>query len=112
MVQESQFYFDSEGRFFCNDTCRIITGNHLSFLLLLLNSRLFFYSVKHFYGGGGLGESGVRMKHTFFQKFPCLTYDESLGLIIGTNDAEAVEQAICKRYNLNDEEMRIILDAF
>jgi len=112
MVQESQFYFDSEGRFFCNDTCRIITGNHLSFLLLLLNSRLFFYSVKHFYGGGGLGESGVRMKHTFFQKFPCLTYDESLELIIGTNDAEAVEQAICKRYNLNDEEMRIILDAF
>ena len=112
MVQESQFYFDTEGRFLCNDTCRIITGSHLPFLLLLLNSRLFFYAVKHFYGGGGLGENGVRMKHTFFQKFPCLSYDESFGLIIGTNDTEAVEQAICKRYNLNDEEMRIILDVF
>jgi len=35
-----------------------------------LNSKLFFYAVKMFYGGGGLGETGIRMKHTFFENFP------------------------------------------
>jgi len=40
------------------------------FLLAVLNSNLFFYSVKNFYGGGGLGNTGIRMKHTFIDKFP------------------------------------------
>ncbi len=35
-----------------------------------MNSSLFFYAVKTFYGGGAFGESGVRMKHTFFNQFP------------------------------------------
>lgn len=110
MVQESQFYYDSSAEFFCNDTCRIITGEYLPYLLLMLNSHLFFYSVKHFYGGGGLGEHGVRMKHTFFQRFPCLPYDEKIELSIGSNDSQYIEKLLCQKYGLNDEEIQHILN--
>lgn len=68
MVQYSEFLFD-EGNYFCLDTGRIITGSNLKFLTAILNSNLFFFAVKNFYGGGGLGETGIRMKHTFFNNF-------------------------------------------
>ena len=69
IVQKSSFSYD-KNNFYCNDTARIITGENLKFLICIFNSKLFFYSVKYFYGGGALGENGVRMKHTFFQNFP------------------------------------------
>ncbi len=78
IVQESQFLLDANENFFCNDTGRIIVGKHLYHLLGILNSELFFFSVKHFYGGGVLGEHGIRMKHTFFENFPCLAFDERI----------------------------------
>ena len=109
IVQESQFFFDSSGEFICNDTCRIITGEKLNYLLLILNSSLFFYAVKHFYGGGGLGKDGVRMKHTFFQDFPCLPYDEDLDLLIGSNDIDRIDRAIFKSYQLTKDEIQAVL---
>ena len=69
MVQKSSFAYD-KNKLYCLDTARIITGKNLKFLLSIFNSKLFFYSIKCFYGGGALGEAGVRMKHTFFQNFP------------------------------------------
>lgn len=72
MVQHSCFYYDESDHFYCNDTGRIISGERLKYLTGILNSRLFFYAVKHFYGGGGLGNHGVRMKHTFFEVFPVI----------------------------------------
>ena len=109
IVQESQFFFDSNGEFLCNDTCRIITGEKLNYLLLILNSSLFFYAVKHFYGGGGLGKDGVRMKHTFFQDFPSLPYDEDLDLLIGSNDIDRIDRAIFKSYQLSKDEIQAVL---
>ena len=109
IVQESQFFFDSNGEFLCNDTCRIITGEKLNYLLLILNSSLFFYAVKHFYGGGGLGKDGVRMKHTFFQDFPSLPYDEDLDLLIGSNDIDRIDRAIFKSYQLTKDEIQAVL---
>ncbi len=70
MVQKSSFIYDDKSNYFCLDTGRIITGEHLKFLLSIFNSNLFFFAVKSFYGGGGLGSLGVRMKHTFFENLP------------------------------------------
>ncbi len=69
MVQESSFLYDAKRNYFCNDTGRIITGKNIKFLVSILNSNLFFYAIKYFYAGGGLGSKGVRMKHTFFENF-------------------------------------------
>src|SRR5690606_22885331 len=75
MVQEPSFILDYEGKYMCLDTARIITGENLEVLLAVMNSKLFFYSIKTFYGGGGLGENGVRMKHTFFLDFPMPSFN-------------------------------------
>ena len=105
IVQESQFMIDESIHFFCNDTCRIITGDHLNFLIKVLNSNLFFYCVKHFYGGGKLGENGVRMKHTFFSNFPCVPPHKSL---INIDDDLLINQCIYELYGLSDEEIYFI----
>jgi hypothetical protein len=70
IVQQPSFAYDLGKEYFCLDTARIITGESLKYLLTILNSNLFFYSIKYFYGGGGLGNTGIRMKHTFIDKFP------------------------------------------
>ncbi len=70
MVQTPAFSYDFGNKYYCIDTARIITGKNLKFLLTVFNSRLFFYVVKNFYGGGGLGSVGIRMKHTFFENCP------------------------------------------
>jgi adenine-specific DNA-methyltransferase len=78
IVQEPCFIFNkSDKSYFCLDTARIITGMNLKYLLCVLNSNLFFYTVKKFYGGGGLGSEGIRMKHTFFEQFKVLELSES-----------------------------------
>jgi len=71
MVQYSSFIYDTQNNFSL-DTGRILTGERIKFLTALLNSSLFFYSIKNFYGGGSLGTKGVRMKHTFFERFPAI----------------------------------------
>ena len=96
----------------CNDTGRIIVGNHLPFILGILNSKLFFYAVKKFYGGGVLGEHGIRMKHTFFGNFPCLSFDrqiEEVAKELSRNYTESVankaDQLVFSAYSLTKEEI-------
>jgi len=80
MVQSPSFSFDKNGDYYCFDTARIITGENLKHLLAIFNSKLFFFSVKVFYGGGALGANGVRMKHTFFDKFPAIRPSSKISL--------------------------------
>ena len=92
IVQSGQFLYDAEVHYMCNDTGRIIVGNHLLFILGILNSKVFFYAVKKFYGGGVLGEHGIRMKHTFFGNFPCLPYNKQI---------EEIAKALSAQYTQN-----------
>jgi len=115
IVQESQFMLDETGRFICNDTCRIITGKALKYLVGILNSKLFFFAVKHFYGGGGLGETGVRMKHTFFEKFCCIPEDNIIRELVEnissnniSEQAKKIDQRVFNLYGLTDEEIELV----
>ena len=115
IVQESQFMIDSEGTFFCNDTGRIIVGEDLYHLLGILNSTLFFYAIKTFYGGGVLGDKGVRMKHTFFEKFPCIPVSkgisaiaESLSHRFDSHINVMLENIVFESYGLTNEEVDYI----
>ena len=49
------------------------------------------------------------MKHTFFQDFPSLPYDEDLDLLIGNNDIDRIDRAIFKSYQLTEDEIRAVL---
>jgi hypothetical protein len=117
MVQESQFMFDDSTNYMCNDTCRIITGKDIKYLLAIMNSKLFFYAIKRYYGGGALGNNGVRMKHTFFQKFHCVQPNKAIiemveKLIMTEGDKrkkeKEIDRLIYQLYNLTPEEIAII----
>ena len=112
IVQNSQFLYDDTIHYMCNDTGRIIVGQHLPFILGVLNSKLFFYAVKKFYGGGILGEHGIRMKHTFFGNFPCLSYNEQIEEVAKElskeyrNDLiDYADQLVYSAYSLSKEEI-------
>ena len=99
----------------CNDTGRIIVGKYLPFILGILNSRIFFYAVKKFYGGGGLGEKGIRMKHTFFGNFPCPPYNKKVEVLAKTISSqhaselyERLDNLINSIYSLTAEEIDVI----
>ena len=128
MVQKSSFLYDENGKYYCADTGRIITGKNLKYILAFLNSELFFFAVKHFYGGGGLGETGVRMKHTFFENFSISKlnkhkqkpFERIVTQIISdkkaNKDTTALEQQIdnkvYKLYGLTYEEVLIVQPDF
>ncbi|MBC6112501.1 hypothetical protein H7U22_18925, partial [Pedobacter sp. CCM 8938] len=115
MVQESSFILDNDGRFMCLDTARIITGEDLEILIAVLNSDLFFYAVKTFYGGGGLGETGIRMKHTFFENFPMPVFSEKQKKVIKELienpekiDLKKINSIIYESFRLEKYEIEII----
>lgn len=113
IVQSSQFMYDETIHYMCNDTGRIIVGSHLPFVLSILNSKLFFYAVKKFYGGGILGEHGIRMKHTFFGNFPCLPYNKQIEdvtkeLINSKDSTDQIDALIFSAYSLSREEITLI----
>lgn len=122
MVQESNFLLDEKNNYFCLDTGRIIVGKDIKTLLPILNSKLFFFSVKCFYGGGALGKKGIRMKHTFFDNFPVPKIDllvkenleRCVDLILDNKlhqEDDAVDQIIYKLYNLDENEISFIENA-
>ena len=115
IVQEGQFMLDSKGEFFCNDTGRIITGKSIRFLIGILNSKLFFFAIKYFYGGGLLGENGVRMKHTFFENFPCIAENAQIKQLVDTVTSESIKEVskeidhkVYELYGLTDDEINFI----
>ena len=119
IVQNSQFLYDETIHYMCNDTGRIIVGSQLPFILGVLNSKLFFYAVKKFYSGGVLGEHGIRMKHTFFGNFPCLSYNKQienaakeLSYKFNTNTADKTDKLIFSAYSLTKEEISEIQGEF
>ncbi|SFE06448.1 Eco57I restriction-modification methylase domain-containing protein [Thermophagus xiamenensis] len=122
MVQVSSFLYDDNHNFYCLDTGRIITGKSIKYLVAIFNSKLFFYAIKNFYGGGGLGNTGVRMKHTFFRKFnvPKATFNNRIEYFVEQihsakeqgKDTTTLEQQIdylvYKLYDLSYEEVKVI----
>lgn len=116
MVQSPSFCLDNDKHFVCLDTGRIIVGEKLEYLLGLLNSKLFFFSIKYFYGGGGLGGNGVRMKHTFFQQFsayvPSIDEENYFKKIfedtISAEISAEIDNFFYSKYSLSKEEISLI----
>jgi len=96
----------------------------LKFLIAILNSRLFFFAIKVFYGGGALGGTGIRMKHTFFEAMPVPAipqaqqrpFVELVDKILAkkergqdtTTEEAKIDQMVYKLYGLTKEEIRIV----
>lgn len=121
IVQEPSFVLDIDKHYFCLDTGRIINGEMLEYLVGLLNSKLFFFAIKSIYGGGGLGGHAIRMKSTFFERFPAVVpsqeeYEMIKKLYYSDEDRQRFDSYISsylyKKYDLSDEEILYIENCF
>ncbi|PDW16680.1 restriction endonuclease [Helicobacter pylori] len=135
IVQEPRFYLDNGecelGYFYAEATSFILTGEHLSYLLGMLHSKLITFAFKTFYAGGGLGESGYRYKKAFIERLPIpkiteknqeladkITDGAKQILKSKEKDPKANTQELEKEidalvyqlYHLTDEEIKIIED--
>lgn len=64
MGSSPAFTLDNKN-YYANDTCRIITGDNLHYLVAIFNSKCWDFIFKKFYAGGGLGDEGFRYKSEF-----------------------------------------------
>lgn len=91
-----------------------MTGEHLKYLCNLFNSKPVAWFFKSFYAGGGLGENGVRMKHTFFENFCCVpknsTIEELVNEVLnGNKNSEIqIDRKVYELYGLNKEEIEFV----
>jgi hypothetical protein len=126
IVQErGKFYYD-ENNFYTNDTAFMIIGEHLKYLVAILNSSIFSFLYKHFYSGGGLGEKGLRFKKEFLLTTPIPNADsfqeQNIVSLVNqileakqadpqadTSALEAqIDQLVYELYGLTQEEIDII----
>ena len=105
MVSSPQFYLDCQN-FLVNDTVTFISGENLESLTIFLNSKIIFSIFKLFYAGGGLGNTGIRMKKTFLQKLPLPR------IVIQNVNFKDQEILISNALTLTDDEFDYLLEAF
>ena len=69
MATKGTFLIDKNNSYSL-DTTRILTGENLTYLVGIFNSRFFLFAFKNYYAGGHLGSKGVRFKSEFMKVFP------------------------------------------
>ncbi len=108
IVQEPRFYFDANGSFYNEATSFLMTGEHLEYLQKMLHSKLLAFAFKHYYAGGGLGESGFRYKKAFLEKLPIIKPTTEVEKTITNSSETAVDDLVAKLYDLSDSEIQFI----
>lgn len=123
MGSSPAFTLDNKN-YYANDTCRIITGDNLHYLVAIFNSKCWDFIFKKFYAGGGLGDEGFRYKSEFmlYTAIPEIdkkTEKEIINLVekviegkkkgIDTIEfEEEIDKIVYGLYNLNENEIKII----
>lgn len=123
MSKEPAFILDTK-EYYCNDTIRIMTGEHIHELLAVFNSKFFHFSFAKWYAGGGLGGSGIRFKGEFIKNFPVplitdhnqsiYTEMAELALSMDSNNkslTDTIDKLVYKLYKLSDSEISLIEEA-
>lgn len=121
MTKYLPFVYDEEG-FYTNQKCFIMTGNHLKYLVAILNSKLFKFSFKDSFPE--LLGNTYELSKVFFEQIPIKQVTEEIesefNLIvdqilenkqqnIDTSDLEKqIDEMVYKLYDLTPEEIAII----
>ena len=116
------FSYDQDGTLTCDVTTFFMTGKDLKYILAILNSKLFEYSLINIYLEGDTFKS----KNKIIQKFPIPqrddVYSERIENLVDkviktkTNDSNSntislesqIDQLVYKLYGLTDEEIAIV----
>ena len=123
MGSSPAFTLDNKN-YYANDTCRILTGDNLHYLVAIFNSKCWDFIFKKFYAGGGLGDEGFRYKSEFMldttiPEVDKKTEKEIINLVekviegkkkgIDTREfEEEIDRLVYWLYGLSEEEVGII----
>ena len=123
MGSSPAFTLDNKN-YYANDTCRIITGDNLHYLVAIFNSKCWDFIFKKFYAGGGLGDEGFRYKSEFMldtaiPEIDKKTEKEIVNLVekviegkkkgIDTREFEVeIDRLVYWLYGLSEEEVGIV----
>ena len=121
IVQYPKFFLDKSLKYVPEATTFLMTGEHLEYLTLILNSKLMFYIFKNYYAGGGLGEKGIRYKKAFLNNLPIPkqeNYEEYIKYyneLISNKTSDSLIDSIIiddimTKFNFNNVEKAYILD--
>lgn len=118
IVQKPQFYLD-ENNLIPEASSFILSGEHLKYLCIMLNSKVIAYFFKKFYAGGGLGDSGYRYKKKFLLTLPIIQptheIEREFNCFYERKDFHSIEKLnqlenyILQLYDFNEEEKHYIL---
>lgn len=97
IVREPKFYLDPDGQFLPEATTFMMTGQHLEYLLAVLQSSSGAYFFRHFYAGGGLGDEVFRYKKAFLIQLPIPPWEDTplQRQIVAAPAGSNVESLVC-----------------
>ena len=106
LSQGSCFAYDKEGKYMVSNSAYLITGEHLEYLIRLLNSRVVESVYKYFYATI-LGITGVRWLAQNIVNLPIPKFEdkELQHQILRQEDSENIEALVGSIYKLNMDEM-------
>ena len=128
MAKQGTFFID-KNKFYSLDTTRILTGENLTYLVGILNSKFFLFAFKNYYAGGHLGAKGVRFKSEFMKAFPIppiteenqhitTQIEEIVDKILDAKQANPdadtssleneIDKLVYELYNLTEDEIAIV----
>ena len=110
LSQGSRFAFDSDGTFFVSNTAYLLTGEHLEYLLKVLNSKIIEFVFRNYYSTS-MGETGLRWLNQYIVNQPIPKPTEKIIEQLQTATESDVEKILEKLYDLSDSEMQFISDS-
>lgn len=105
LSQGSSFAMDEKAEYFVSNTGYMITGEHLHYLLKMLNSKLVEYAYRTFYATK-LGSSGVRWLSQHIVNLPIPMPSKELEL--DSYQENEIDQRIYAFYKLSPEEIAVV----
>lgn len=95
-----------------NDTCFMLVGENIEYILGTLNSKLFEFAYKKLYSSVLLGKKGYQNNKIAIEQLPIYkpTNEENkyMGSLINSKNYSKIDELIYKRYNLTKEEINFI----
>jgi hypothetical protein len=111
LTQGSCFIIDKTGKLFMLQTGYIIVGNHLNYLLALLNSKFTELSFRKFYSIE-LGGSGLRWLKQYVENLPIpiptIEIEQKIEKLLHEQKYSEIDRLIYEIYNLDKEEIEFI----
>jgi hypothetical protein len=105
-----RFGYEEEGKFVTDKTCFFATGNHLKFIVGVLNSSVGRYLCSKYVSI--LDDGGYLMQKIYLEKIPIAPYSDELEKLIDNKQLKEreteIDSIVYKLYDLNKEEITFI----